>query len=118
LKAWIEARGADYLFLRRELPVTSLKPALRDKFVFPMQTLRLVMSVSHSAQSLQDLFVFVGRALFKGFEKQGGLGIYELISHDSRFFTLLAEHHLKDFLSDDDQPGTGEWQPILLGGNG
>jgi hypothetical protein len=118
LKAWIDARGQDYLFLRRELPVTALNPALRDKFVFPMQTLRLVMSVSHSAQSLQDLFVFVGRALFKGFEKQGGLGIYELISHDSRFFTLLAEHHLKDFLSDDDQPGTGEWQPILLGGNG
>jgi hypothetical protein len=57
--------------------------------------------------------------LFKGFEKQGGLGIYELISHDSRFFQLLAEHHVKSFLRDqDEQPSTGEWHPINLGGRG
>jgi hypothetical protein len=117
LKAWIDSRSGDYMFLRRELQVSELHPALRDEFVFPMQTLRLVMSVSTSAQSLQELFVFVGRALFKGFEKQGGLGIYELISHDSRFFQLLAEHHVKAFVRDnDEQPATGEWHPIDLGG--
>jgi hypothetical protein len=117
LKAWIAARSGDYLFLRRDLSVADMHPALREKFVFPMSTLRLVMAVSTSAQSLQDLFVFVGRALFKGLERQGGMGIFEVVSRESRFFALLAEHHLKDFLRDaDDRPGLGSWRPAGTGG--
>jgi len=79
-----------------------------------MPVLRLAMAVSSSARSLQDLFVFAGRALFKGMEKEGGLGIFEVVSRESRFFSLLAQHHLEDFLRDaDDQPG--DWIPIEMG---
>jgi hypothetical protein len=117
LKAYIEARGSEYVFVRREIAVASLHPTLRDRFVFPMSSLKLVMAVSPSSQSLQELFVFVGRALFKGFEKQGGLGIFEMVARENPFFSLLAQHHLEAWLRDYEAgktPQTGEWQ-VLLG---
>ena len=118
LKAYVEARGTESIFIRREVAVEQLHPSLRDRFVFPMASLRLMLTVSPSAQSLQELFIFVGRALFKGFEKQGGLGVYEMVARENPFFTLLAQHHLAQWVRDDEAgkvPPTGEWQPVLLG---
>jgi hypothetical protein len=100
LKAYLEARGEELAFLRRDVQVEHLAPALREKFVFPTSALRLVMAVSPSARSLRDLFVFVGRALFRGFEKQGGLGVYEMIARENPFFTLLAQHHVEAWLAE------------------
>ena len=71
LKGFIEARGGDFEFLRREVQAADLAPALQEKFVFPNPSLRLVMAVSSEGQSLQHLFVFVGRALFRGLELYG-----------------------------------------------
>ena len=72
-----------------------------------------------AAQALQELFVFVGRALFKGFEKQGGLGVYETVGRENPFFMLLAQHHVAEWLAEHEQglaPQTGEWTPVLMGG--
>jgi hypothetical protein len=80
---------------------------------------RFIPSVAKGV-SLQELFFFVGRALFKGFEKQGGLGIYEMIAPENPFFTLLAQHHLGAWLKEYEAgkvPQTGEWHPVLLGSN-
>ena len=118
LKAYVDARGQDYVFLKREVPVDQLNPALRDRFVFPMPTLKLVMSVAPTAQALQELFVFVGRALFKGFEKQGGLGVFEMVPRENSFFLLLAQHHVAGWLAEWEAgrvPESGEWQPVALG---
>ena len=116
LKAYVEARGNEYFFLKRDVDVAALHPALRERFVFPVSSLRLVMAVSPSSQSLQELFVFVGRALFKGFEKQGGLGVFEMVARENPFFSLLAQHHLGAWLRDHElgkTPKTGEWQVVL-----
>ena len=118
LKAYMAARGEDFAFIKRQVEVAALHPALQEKFVFPMHTLRLVLAVSPSAQSMHELFVFVGRALFKGFEKQGGLGVYEMVARENPFFQLIAQHHAEQWLSEYEQglaPPTGEWQPVLLG---
>jgi hypothetical protein len=102
LNAYVEARGDELAFLRREVQVAQLAPPLREKFVFPTAALRLVMAVSPSAQALQQLFVYVGRALFRGFEKQGGLGVYEMIARDNPLFSLLAQHHLGAWMAEHD----------------
>jgi hypothetical protein len=118
LKAYLEARSGDFVFVKRDVLVEALHPALREKFVFPMTTLKLVMAMSASAQALQELFVFVGRALFKGFEKQGGLGVYEMIPRENPFFEMLAQHHVAEWLAEHEQglaPQTGEWRPVALG---
>ncbi len=93
LRAYVQARG-DLVFLDRDVAVGDLAAPLQDKFVFPHGTLRLVLAVSPDAQALQQLFVYVGRALFRGFEKQGGLGVYEMIARDNPLFSLLSQHHL------------------------
>jgi hypothetical protein len=100
LNAYVEARGEELAFLRREVQVEHLVPALREKLVFPTSALRLMMTVSPADRSLRDLFVFVGRALFRGFEKQGGLGVYEMIARENPFFTLLAQHHVERWLAE------------------
>ena len=105
LKAFIEARGNDVEFLKREIQVADLSPALQEKFVFPNPSLRLVMAVASAAQTLQHLFVFVGRALFRGLEKQGGLGVYEMVARENPLFGMLAQHHLPQWLAER-KPGT------------
>src|SRR5262249_20732565 len=72
LRAYIQARGGELTFLRRSLGVAALHPSIAQRFVFPMQTLQLVAAVAPDGQSLHELYVHVGRALFKGFEKTGG----------------------------------------------
>jgi hypothetical protein len=79
--------------------VAQLAPALREKFVFPGNVLRMVLAVS-PGHELEQLFVFVGRALFRGFEKQGGLGVYEMVAPENPFFSLLAQHHLQRWLAE------------------
>jgi len=110
LRAYVDARGGELTFLRRRLPVAALHPSIGERFVFPMQTLELVAAVSPDAQGLDELYVHVGRALFKGLEKTGGLGVYEMVPPNSALFSLLAQHHLPGWLVEHEQ-GRGEEQP-------
>ena len=52
----------------------------------------------------------MGRALFKGLEKTGGLGVYEMVPPNSALFALLAQHHLPGWLVEHER-GEGEEQP-------
>ena len=110
LRAYVDARGGELTFLRRRLPVTSLHPSITERFVFPMQALQLVAAVSPDSQGLHELYVHVGRALFKGLEKTGGLGVYEMVPPNSALFALLAQHHLPGWLVEHER-GEGEEQP-------
>ena len=117
LTAYVAARGGDLVFLRRDIDVTSLHPSLRSRFVFPMPTLRLVLAGAVATQSLQELYVHVGRALFRGFEKAGGLGVYEMVAPDHAFFGLMAQHHFAGWLRDHENglsPQAGEWKPLQI----
>src|SRR5206468_4090757 len=51
-----------------------------------------------------------GGALFRGFEKTGGLGVYEMVPPSSALFSLLAQHHLPGWLVEHAQ-GKGEEEP-------
>jgi len=119
LRAYMAARGQDLVFLPREVEVGLLHPDIRERFVFPVSTLRVVAAVASASQGLVELFVFVGRALFKGFERQGGLGVYEMVARENPFFLLLAQHHVADWLEEHaagSEPDSGDWTPALLEG--
>jgi hypothetical protein len=107
LHAYMDSRSRDLLFLRRTLAVRDLHPAITEQFVFPVQRLSLVAAVAPAAHSLHEIYVHAGRALFKGLEKTGGLGVYEIIPSSSAFFTLLAQHHLPAWLLEHEK-GEGE----------
>ncbi|MFL5433255.1 MAG: hypothetical protein ACJ784_01965 [Myxococcales bacterium] len=107
LHAYMDSRSRDLLFLRRTMAVRDLHPSITEQFVFPVQRLSLVAAVAPAAHSLHEVYVHAGRALFKGLEKTGGLGVYEIIPSSSAFFTLLAQHHLPAWLSEHEK-GEGE----------
>jgi len=115
LRAYAEARQGELLFLRRRVAVPALHASISGRFVFPMDTLQLVAAVDPGAQALEELYVHVGRALFKGLEKTGGLGVYEIVPPGSALFSLLAQHHLPRWLVEhehgksegDSRPKTG-----------
>lgn len=114
LEAYLASRGSDFLVLRREIDASALHPALADRFVFPHPHLSLVLLVASSSQALHELFVFQGRALFKGLEKQAGLGVYEMVPPGTEFFTLLAQHHVAGWLREMEETGGQEldgWTP-------
>jgi hypothetical protein len=98
LRAYVAARDAELVFLRRRVAVSALHASISGRFVFPTDTLQLVAAVDPDAQVLSELYVHVGRALFKGFEKTGGLGVYEIVPPGSALFSLLAQHHLPRWL--------------------
>jgi len=85
-----------------------MAPALRERFVFPTPVLRLLLALSPASESLEQIFVYVGRALFRGFEKQGGLGVYEMVARENPFFALLAQHHLPGWLAEQAAANDGE----------
>jgi class 3 adenylate cyclase len=113
LRAYVSARRGNLLFLEREVPVAQLHAALRDRFVFPMESLKLIAAVSEQGPSLHELYVYAGRALFKGLEKTGGLGVYELIAPRAPFASMIAQHHLPVWLREEQErapPPADEWQ--------
>jgi hypothetical protein len=100
LNAYLSARkNQDVVLIRRDIPVASLHARLNEKFIFPQQQLSLVMVAERQSQDLSELFVFSGRALFRGLEKEGGLAVYEMIPRSSPFFQLLAAHHVGKWLA-------------------
>ncbi len=107
LEAYVAARGKEMLFVRRTLPLGELHRELQQRFVFPQANLPLIAAVAHTTGGLQELFVHVGRALFKGFEKAGGLGVWELIAPESELFSLLALHHVPAWLREEEEAGDG-----------
>ena len=101
LAAYLAARANEELVvLHRELTVFAMHPELTDRLVFPQQQLSLVMLIDRESGGLVELFVYSGRALFRGLEKSGGMGVYEMVPRGSLFFTLLAQHHLPAWLAE------------------
>ena len=116
LRAYVEARGRALTFLHRRLPVAQLHSSITERLVFPMHTLEVVAAVLPASNNLHELYVHVGRALFKGFEKTGGLGVYEIIPPDSALFSLLAQHHLPAWLVEHEQgKGKDDARPKAAG---
>ena len=103
LEAWLSSRARRRTVVRRELEVTALHQDLQRELVFPQQRLQLVLVAETESGQLTDLFVYSGRALFKGLEKRGGLGVWELVPRRSPFAVLLGRLHLPRWLEEDEE---------------
>jgi hypothetical protein len=103
LDAWLASRARFRTVVRRDLEVTGLHPEIQAAFVFPLQHLQLVLVAETETGQLTDLFVYSGRALFKGLEKRGGLGVWELVPRRSPFAVMLGRLHLPQWLAEDEE---------------
>src|SRR5690606_32227689 len=99
LEAWIAARGDELRTARLDVPVASLHPQLRQKYFFPADPIRLVACAPRGSNGLEELFVFQGRVLFKGFETTDGLGVWEIIDQGGDLFRQMATHHAAEWFA-------------------
>ena len=99
LRAYVEARADELIVLRPKMDLDQLAPAIRQRFFFPQPRLEFVACVSPTGRQLLELYVFQGRAQFRGFEATGGLGIWEAVDAETPLFQMLALHHLAEWLS-------------------
>jgi len=98
LDAYLGALGPDSLALAREVPVVTLHGPLQDRYYFPKDPLKIVAVLDTSSGAMKELFVYQGRAVFRGFEATGGLGVYELIDPASPLFAALEQVHVPAWL--------------------
>ena len=108
LQAYLASRGKDLLFLRRDLAMPALHASLQQKFAFPLPHLSMVAGISHTTAGLEELFVYVGRAMFRGFEGSAGLAVWEMIPPQGALFPLIAQHHVPGWLAEHHRGGGEE----------
>lgn len=83
--------GTKRVFRGVDLHPASLAEPLRRRFYFEPRPLKLIAAYTPDGRP-QELFRYAGRVSFKGFERSGGIRIWELIS-DCHAGQLIAQHH-------------------------
>jgi hypothetical protein len=79
LLAFQEAVGDKRKFRTLEIGPDALHADIRAKYFFPAgEKLKLVASFTPFGE-LQEVFRYAGRVMFKGFERKGGIPVWELV---------------------------------------
>ncbi|MBS1153433.1 MAG: hypothetical protein H6Q89_5131, partial [Myxococcaceae bacterium] len=61
------------------------------RYFFPPEPIRLTVAFTEAGE-VAELFRYAGRVIFKGLEKGGGIGVWELVS-GSGVAALLGRYH-------------------------
>ena len=96
LLAYQETVGDKRLFYSLQVAPESLHPELHQRYYFPPEPLRLTVGF-HPTGELAEVFRFAGRVMFKGLERKGGLGVWELVDEHG-VGRLFARHHAAEWL--------------------
>lgn len=81
--------GKDRIFRGVELLPDNLHPDIRRRYFFPPQPMRLIVAYAPDGP-VKEIFRDAGRVAFKGFERQGGIRIWEAGERDRRRSAHLA----------------------------
>jgi len=91
LLAFQEAVGARRTFRQVEVPPQQLHHDILRRYFFPPEPIRLTVAFTEAGE-VAELFRYAGRVIFKGLEKGGGIGVWELVS-GSGVAALLGRYH-------------------------
>ncbi len=80
LEAYCRAAAGEMCFVELSLPAERLEAGLRRQVVFFANELRLVAGVSPESGRLAELFRFAGTIVFKGFEKDHPVDVWEMVN--------------------------------------
>ncbi|MBI3181304.1 MAG: hypothetical protein HYZ28_04095 [Myxococcales bacterium] len=92
LLAFQEAQGDRRVFLRLELEPRSLHPEIQRRYFFPPGVPIDLLVAFHPYGTVAEIFRCAGRVQFKGLERPGGIGVWELLG-ELGVGAMLAEHH-------------------------
>ncbi|HYO54725.1 hypothetical protein [Archangium sp.] len=96
LLAYQEAVGDQRFFCQFQVAPETLHPEIHERYYFPPEPLRLTVGF-HPTGELAEVFRFAGRVMFKGLERKGGMGVWELVDEHG-VGRLFARHHASEWL--------------------
>ncbi len=88
--------GRDRVFRGVDVWPQTLHPELQRRFHFPPTMIRLIVAYAPDTGAVKEVFRYAGRVMFKGFEAQGGIRVWELVSETSAG-GLIALHHAREW---------------------
>ncbi|MDP2689665.1 MAG: hypothetical protein Q8P48_06105, partial [Deltaproteobacteria bacterium] len=95
-----EAKGTKFFF-EKAVPVERLDPSIRDAFYFPNGVLEFWFGVeSAKGGERVEAFYRNGEVIFKGFETNIPMIIYEMLNTEGEFFRALLKCHFHDWLDE------------------
>ncbi len=101
LKAYIgETKGKKWFF-RKTVHVKDLDELIRNAFFFPQDMIELWIGheVINGFEHI-EIFRRAGDVVFRGFEANTPVAVYEMLNDDSLFFKSLASRHLRAWLEE------------------
>ncbi len=97
LRAYQAAMSEQRIFKELDVDPATLHAELRKRYFFPPAPFRLLLGYEINSRQLVDVFRLAGRVMFKGFERTGGIPVWEIVS-ESPVAALFAQHHATDWL--------------------
>ncbi|MFY0529985.1 hypothetical protein ACN28I_44735 [Archangium gephyra] len=96
LLAYQETVGDQRFFCQVEVAPDTLHPDIHQRYFFPPEPLKLTVGF-HPTGELAEVFRYAGRVMFKGLERKGGMGVWELVDEHG-VGRLFARHHASEWL--------------------
>lgn len=92
LLGYQQEMGNKRIFRGVELQPSTLHEQIRQRFYFPPERpLKLIASFTPDGRPM-ELFRYAGRVMFKGFERQGGIRVWELVSETLAGQMIQQQH--------------------------
>ncbi|MBI5641947.1 MAG: hypothetical protein HY954_00575 [Deltaproteobacteria bacterium] len=101
LEAYIkETRGSKFFF-KKTVDAGELDPAIQEQYFFPSSTLEFRFGIE-AVKGVERIEAFYrsGEVVFKGFEANTPMVIYEMINSEGEFFRLLVKFHFHKWLEE------------------
>ncbi|MBI5886674.1 MAG: hypothetical protein HZB85_08885 [Deltaproteobacteria bacterium] len=96
LQAYIRERRGTRHFFRKTVKSASLGDYIRETFFFPSDTLEFVFGYEvDKGVEIVEGFCRAGEVIFKGFEANTPVVIYEIMDDDGFFFKSIVKQHFK-----------------------
>lgn len=107
-----ETRGTKWFF-SKTIPVNGLDESIQEAFFFPSAQLEFWFGYETVKGTDQiEIFCKSGEVIFKGFEANTPIVIYEMINSEGDFFKLLVKHHFHGWLEESKKPAA-EAEPAI-----
>lgn len=96
LRGFEQEVGRDRIFRGVDLWPQNLHAELQRRFYFPPSPIRLIVAYAPDGGAVKEIFRYAGRVLFRGFEAQGPIRVWELVS-ETAAGGLIALHHAREW---------------------
>jgi hypothetical protein len=101
LEAYMKDNRGAKRFFKKTVAVKDLAPPIRGSFFLPVDPLELWFGIeSRKGKESIEAFYRCGDIIFKGFESNTPIPVWEIIDTENDFFLALKKHHIEDWFNE------------------